>query len=375
MPSFSSCPNPSCSWYRDSPDRAWFSRFGRYHTLLYGDIPRFRCHACGRTFSERTFSPEYYLKRIGRLEDVFRHCCEGMSNRAVARTLGLSPHAVQNRIERLARQSIALHQSLRHHANPHEDVAIDGFVSFDRSQYFPSEITLSITARSRFILELAHASRRRSGTMTEVQKQKASELYAHARFEPDAIRRSFREILDALARERPASRHHPLVLITDEKPDYRTELYRHHLFKKQDEDHRVAHLRVNAHLPRTVNNPLFPSNYLDRELRKDQANHRRETSCFTRCVSCGLARMMCYVAYHNYWKRFRIKAPVQDVRVHAEAAGISASILDSARTAFFTERSFLSKQALSVPLERIWRMSTPTPGVGTGRSMPLFALD
>ncbi|NLJ47397.1 MAG: hypothetical protein GX430_12685, partial [Treponema sp.] len=51
--------------------------------------------------------------------------------------------------------------------------------------------------------------------------------------------RTFRDILDGLALDRADRGGFPLVLITDEKKEYRHTLYRHPLFRNQDEAHRV----------------------------------------------------------------------------------------------------------------------------------------
>jgi hypothetical protein len=297
-----------------------------------------------------------------------------MSSRAIARKTHLSPQSVQNRLDRLSRQALALHASLRPLANPHESVCIDGFVSFDRSQFFPNELTFSITNHSRFILELSHASKKRSGSLTPSQKQTILHLYKNIPFEKNAIARSFSDILSSLALERPPSPRSPLILITDEKPDYPRSLYRHPLFSSQNALHRVAHITVNSHLPRTFFNPLFPSNYLDRELRKDIANHRRESTCFSRNAANALSRLACWIAYHNYWKKFLIKAPVADTRVHATAAGIPLSLLSRKKSGFFESRVFLSHLSLTPSMERIWRKLTATPGLNKISYLPAFAL-
>ncbi len=42
---------------------------------------------------------------------------------------------------------------------------------------------------------------------------------------------------------------------------------------------------------RTYANPLFASNYLGREIRKDQANHRREPTCYSRNPANSMSRL------------------------------------------------------------------------------------
>jgi len=136
----------------------------------------------------------------------------------------------------------------------------------------------------------------------------------------------------------------------------------------------VAQLTVNSHLPRTFANPLFASNYLDREIRKDQANHHRESTCFSRNVSNAMTRLMCYIVQHNYRKKYLIKSSVRDTRVHGEAAGIEAGLIKSGVEAMFVERSFLSRIHLPPTLLRIWMKGFATPGKTSPEYLPKFAL-
>jgi len=368
------CPNPLCVYHKDAPNDWWFRFHGYYSTKIFGRIPRFLCTGCRKSFSSQTFSIEYYVKKRVPLRDLFLRHAEAQSCRAISRALHISPGTVQNRLDRLARQSLAIHAKLRSRAIAKEDICVDGFVSFDHSQYFPSEITLSTTSRSQFVLELSHASRKRSGIMRPAQIEKAVSLYAATNFERGAVSRTFRDILDTLAALRPPEINSPLVLITDEKPEYQRILFRHPLFLRQDPDHRIAHVRIWSKIPRTFSNPLFASNYIDRQLRKDQANHHRETVCFNRNVANGLSRFACYLAYHNYFKRFRINAGIADQRTHGEVAGISRNAIQNETKALFINRAFLSKTELSPPMERIWRKRSPTPMKSKADYLPAFAL-
>jgi hypothetical protein len=45
---------------------------------------------------------------------------------------------IVNRIDRIARQAISLHATLRPRIAEGEPVSFDGLVSFDESQYFPT---------------------------------------------------------------------------------------------------------------------------------------------------------------------------------------------------------------------------------------------
>lgn len=120
-------------------------------------------------------------------------------------------------------------------------------------------------------------------------------------------------------------------------------------------------------------NPLFASNYLDREIRKDQANHHRESTCFSRNVANSLMRLACYVFHHNYLKKYLIKARTDDGRTHAEAAGISPELLAALLPRVFLYRAFLSRESLSPPGERIWRKASPTPLKTSREYLPAYA--
>ena len=368
------CPYRACDYHKHPPKTRWWHRIGFHPTRCFGPIPRFRCLCCHRSFSTQTFSTNYYAKRridYFRLETLLS---SSMSIRSLARSFDCSCGSVLNRIDRLARQALAAHARLRPEARRYEGVCIDGLVSFDRSQYFPNDITISIATDSRYVLAFTHATRRRSGAMTASQKMRCTELYRGMCFERKALERSFSELLDELARDRPPRKHRPLIITTDEKIEYCRALVSHRLFREQDGEHRIAHRRVHSTLPRTFLNPLFASNYLDREIRKDQASLRRESTCFGRNVANGLSRMACYVSWHNYRKRFSIKAPIAEDQCHAEEAGVKKDLIRAVRSGMFRRRAFLSLTGLD-PLERkIWMKLFQTPGTSSKPYLPAFAV-
>jgi len=155
------------------------------------------------------------------------------------------------------------------------------------------------------------------------------------------------------------------VLITDEKPDYAWALNRHR------SRFCLHHLTVNSKAPRTLHNPLFASNYLERELRKDLADHRRETVCFPRNVANMLNRLVVYLGWHNYEKPFRIGHSIESS--HAAHAGIKKSAINQARHTSFHERAFLSRTQLFPHERKLWLRSFPTPLKKNPEYVPAYA--
>ncbi len=185
---------------------------GSYWTQTFGAVPRFKCLLCGKTFSLQTFSTHYYAKKKVDLAALFERHAASQSGRALGRALGLSTGSVQNRLDRLARQALSLHATLRPYATPHEAVCVDGFVP-SMSLVLPQRTTFSITAESRFILDLSHGFPTPSGVLTPLQRQRAAKSMPMTS-EPGGIAHTFRDLLVSPGHERPPSPSNPLVLIT-----------------------------------------------------------------------------------------------------------------------------------------------------------------
>ncbi len=100
-------------------------------------------------------------------------------------------------------------------------------------------------------------------------------------------------------------------------------------------------------------------NYIDREIRKDLAEHRRETVCFARNAALSLQRMWIYLVHHNCCKPYRISPRCR--LTHAEHAGVSHKLLAGSLRCWLTRRAFLSRTVLSAPMLRAWMAMEHTP--------------
>ncbi len=382
------CPNPSCRHHQHDrtpyPAKPFFRRFGSFHSARDGLVPRFRCSACHATFSASTFSLDYYAKRTLDLPQIFRSITEGESLSAIARHLSCSPASIQNRLDRLGRASLALHTRLSSSLPLAEDLVADGFESFERSQYFPSHLNILVGSRSQFLFGFTHSTLRRKGRMSDLQKRTRATL--EHRFTPpkSALFSSF----SLLMREIPSHWNHSLLpsltLTTDEHPAYpRAIASVPELFPtvsssafSSSSSTVFHHRRIPSSAPRTVTNPLFPVNYYDRELRKDLAAFHRESTCYTRNVAAGLLRSACYLAWHNYQRPHRIRrtAAAPPVACHAHVAGIDREDIANAWKRLFTERPFVSRDALPEWALMVWEKRCPTPLAAHPDFLPKYAL-
>jgi len=124
----------------------------------------------------------------------------------------------------------------------------------------------------------------------------------------------------------------------------------------------VEHETTSSTLPRTVTNDLFSVNYIDREIRKDLAEHTRETVQFGRNVINQMERLAIYRVYHNYFKPYRIRGSADERCSHAERAGIPGGSTRRELKTLFTQRRFLSRTSMGMCRDRdVWLRSVATP--------------
>jgi len=373
VPSF--CPNPNCGHHFDESGAytGHWKHVGSYHTKVIGNVPRFRCLSCGKGFSERTFSVDYYTKRLFDLREIHRAASQGESVSSIARHLTGSIASIENRVERLSRNCIAMHEHLLAELNLSENLVADGFESFDRSQYFPNNINLLVGQNSQYLYGVTHTTIRRKGRMTKHQKGMREKLEQTYCAPKRGIQTSFTRLLGLIPKLWDRALLPQLRLWTDEHHAYpRSILHVSHLAQCQC-DGSFVHSTWPSKARRTLINPLFPVNYFDRELRKDIAAFRRESTCYTRNTANGLARLMLHLVYHNYQKPFRVGPGRKTAEVHAEMAGISAGRITDQFSTFYTDRAFLSKQKLSAEDRKIWLKQAVTPLKVGAAYLPKYA--
>lgn len=372
------CPNPACGCHAGNtlpnpPLRAgnrrrhepWFVRKGFYSSSRCGRVQRFQCRLCGTGFSEQTFSLDYFAKRTVSYRSIEEMIGSTSSLRDIARALHVSLGTVSNRISRLARQAMAAHAGYLRHFTPTEPFVADGFESFVWSQFFPNNINLLVTADSQLLLGATYCTIRRKGSMTELQKKRRTVLEGLYRPPGGVIKHAFAQLMDEalpLVDRQCRGSSEAFELRSDEKREYRLALAAHPFYRALREQGRLIHRTVSSRAARTVRNPLFAVNYFDRELRKDLANHVRETVCFARNVNAAMERFWIYAVHHNLVKRYRERQPRRDQSTHASVAGISGDTVRRIRRHYFTRRVFFSRTpGLPASLVLLWRRQLETP--------------
>lgn len=368
------CPNKDCPYYQHPPsgNTRWYRKRGCYTTKSGGVIQRYECLGCGRSFSTQSFSIDYMTKKRLPYKRILTHLVTCSGIRDIARDLKVSPSTILNRISRLARQAVAVQCDLSSQIIISEALVADGFESFAVSQYFPNNIHLLAGSESQFWYATDYAHLRRKGKMTVLQKRKNAHLQNAFISGRTTIYSSFTRIVEAINHLAHGRGLDSVTLYTDEHIQYRRVLaaFRASLTVF------LRHVTVSSRRARSVLNLLFAVNYLDREIRKDCAEHVRETMKYARNVSNSLERLAIYRFYHNYIKAFRIGERAYDGISHAMKAGLDKAEIAKQVKTFYTQRRFLYRTSgMSFSEALVWLRGVATPLKRFAEYLPAYAWD
>lgn len=285
------CPASDCPFHTCRP--GWrFVRIGGFRRLRPPRrVQRYRCCHCHRTFSDQTFRTTYWLRRPDLLVPVFQRLLACSGFRQIAREFAVSPSTIATHAARLGRHCLLFHQRHRPRGPLTEPLVLDGFVSFEYSQYHPTAFHLAVGAHSHFLYGFTDSELRRSGRMSRRQRRRRAQLEAR-RGRPDP-RSTAREVATLLAIVAAAPQ--TLELRSDDHRAYPRALARlPHLA--------VRHRVTSARRPRTPRNPLFPVNLLDLLIRHSSANHKRETIAFSKRRQSAAERLALLMVWRNHIK-------------------------------------------------------------------------
>ena len=284
------CPNPRCD-SRTNPATWRFIKKGFYlRDARPRSVQRYRCTHCRLYFSSQTFSATYWLRRPHLLEPVFHRLIGCSGFRQIAREWGVSHTTVRRLSDRLGRHCLLFHETRRPRACPQEPLVLDGFRSFEHSQYWPMDLNL-VVGTSLFVYGFNDAALRRSGAMRPSQAVKRRVLEKkYGRPDPQATRRRVEELL-----RRVVPPGGEVVLRSDDHPSYPSAM-------RRVGDRHFRHEQTNSKEARTTGNPLFPVNLSDMLIRHSSANHKRETVAFSKRRQSALYRLAIWTVWRNYMK-------------------------------------------------------------------------
>jgi transposase-like protein len=254
-------------------------------------IRRFRCLDCKRTFSTQTFDTTYFLKKPHLQAPLFDALTACSAFRQLGRSWRVAHSTLQRQASRLGRHCLLFERTRRPQRAPEEAVALDGFLSFEHSQFWPFELNVLVGTQSHYVYGMTESELRRSGRMTASQKRKREQLEAlHGRPFGQATRVAVEQLILLAA---PGGE--PLRVVSDEHRQYPR------AFRRLP--HAIEHETCSSRRCRTARNPLFVVDLLDLLIRHGGSNHKRETIAFSKRRQGALERAAVVVVWRNHVKR------------------------------------------------------------------------
>lgn len=226
--------------------------------------------------------------------------------RQIARVLGTTHATVTRHVARIGRHCLLFHRNRLKGYEIQEGLVVDGFETFEYSQYYPFHANLAAGSESWFLYHFTDSPLRRKGAMTKSQRKRREELEATlGRPDPKAIEKAMAGLLKPLLRSHSLSV--AVLLLSDDHPAYPRALAR--LRREWPEVPWIEHRVTSSKERRTMRNPLFPVNLADLLLRHSSANHRRETIAFSKRRQAALERLAVTLVWRNYIKKRRENGP------------------------------------------------------------------
>ena len=345
------CPNPDCPFHCCT--EGWrFKRIGFFSRLAAPNrIQRYQCCHCRRTFSTQTFSTTYWLRRPELLQPLFFRLLACSGFRQIAREFAVSPTTILGQSARLGRHCLLFQHHHRPRAAPTEPLVLDGFESFEFSQYHPCHFHVVVGQESHFFYTFTDSELRRKGRMTAHQRGQRREFEQHFGWpDPRSIELEVAQALQLVVPPGSLTELH-----SDDHPAYSRALNRL-------TEHRFRHRTTPGSAPRTTANALFPVNLLDLLIRHGSANHKRETLAFSKRRQSAIERLAVLQVWRNFIKQFSERR--RDSLTPAERLGLCERRLKVAEV--LKQRLIPSLVRLPERLERYYRREVLTRRIPHG---------
>jgi hypothetical protein len=271
-------------------------------------------------------------------------------NRQIARAEGCSPETVGNQIARLGRHCLLFQTLELKRIRVLDEIAIDGFETFEWSQYFPFHHNVAVDAESGYFLYHTDSPLRRKGRMRPRQKIRRAQLeLALGRASSRAVEDGVRDLLAPIQVR---------VIRSDDHRAYPRAI--------RALGRRVSHRITSSTQRRDRRNPLFEVNSLDMFIRHSTGAHKRETIAWARRRQAAIEKLAIFQAWRNYIKRRWEK---KEKRTSAMILGLTDHRWTVAD--LFARRLFFDKVELSPRWETYYRRMVHTAALPVNRSHQL----
>ena len=303
------CPHSDCRRHTVPGDECFFVRHGRYRAKCRAHaVPRFKCRACGRTFSRQTFRQCYRDHRPDLNALVLVQLVSGTGLRQTARIVGANRHTVMRKFRKIGLQLGRLNRNLQREIGTQSiTLLMDEFESYEgRRNTRPVTVPMLIEKESDFIIASRAAPIRPRGKKTDARERAIARDAARFGVRKDRSRGALRLVLRAGAKL--CAKVDSIALRTDEKRSYPG------LIRRAFGHGRVTHDTTSSKVARDTLNPLFRINHAEAMARDLNGRLRRESWLVSKKFERLNLQLEIYMAHKNYVRpRFNVdrKTPAQ----------------------------------------------------------------
>jgi transposase-like protein len=267
------CPNPQCPQHLKRQSGFIKKDFYRVKRLNQY-FRRFQCTQCRRTFSSRTFKPDYRQKKMDLNSKLAQLLARGHSLRDSAKTLGLTYRNTYLKFLWLSEQS-RLKNTLHHYKA--QVIQFDEMESIHHTKCKPLSISLMVSEKYE-LLEAQVAEIPAKGRLAKFSVKKYGKRLDHSQ---EALKIGFERAQKKLELA-------PLKLMSDAKPSYRklvNQYFGQSIYEVHSRSQKDRHRdRLHEKLERRVFDPMFAVNQKCAKLRSSIRRLTRRSWCTTKKV-------------------------------------------------------------------------------------------
>ena len=251
-------------------------------------IQMYKCFSCNKSFSDQTFSFDYYLKKRYLNQKIFRLLCKGASQRAIAFILEIKAEAIALRIKKfgeLAKKYLAKTRT----SEDLSEVQFDEMESFEHTKCKPVTMPIAVNPKNRKILALRVGKIAAKGLLAEISRKK---------YGPRKCQR--KEKITEMLTEIKDSTELNTIFVTDQSPHYPK------LIKKIIPE--AKHIQFKGirgcvvgqgELKASERDPLFSLNHTYAMIRDNIKRLTRRTWCTTKKIESLENILYIYSYFHN----------------------------------------------------------------------------
>jgi hypothetical protein len=273
-----------------------------------------------------------------------------MGNRQIARALDCSPSTISHQIARLGRHCLLIQAAELARVRSLDEIAIDGFETFEWSQYFPFHHNVAVHVSSGYFLGHTDSPLRRKGRMRVRQKVRRAQLeQALGKASPRAVEDGMRELLRTVVAERSV-------------PIIRSDDHRAYPRAIRALGRSVTHCVTSSKRRRDQRNPLWEVNLLDLMIRHSTSAHKRETISWAKRRQASIEKLTIFRVWRNYMKKRWEKGPRETPAMLLGLAERPWRLRD-----LLSQRLFFKKATLPIRSETYYRRDVQTAALTVNR--------